>query len=134
MFEDEDGNITTGDVSGTGIVIGTHNRVNVNVQTGVQKEVLSLLEELRHQIETSTLPEGTRNVLVNRVLPDMQAAAKSPQPAPGVERGLSRLNDQLEAVGTTAQKVQGIIGTAAKIASAVGLGIHAVAPFLGSLL
>jgi hypothetical protein len=134
MTDGEKTFIRTGNVSGTGIVLGSDNQTTVVVQTGAEKEILSLVEELRAQIEQSALPEGTKSVLLSRVVPSMQEAAKSPQPAPALKASIERVDDVLASANTAAGNIQGIVASVAKIAGLVGLGIKVVAPFVASLL
>jgi hypothetical protein len=134
MADEEKTFIRTGNVSGTGIVFGSHNQTTVTVQSGTEKEILSLVEELRAQIEQAALPEGAKSVLLSRVVPSMQEAAKSPEPAPALKASIERVNDVLVGAGTTAGNVQGIVASVARIAGLVGLGIKTVAPFVASLL
>ncbi len=134
MTDGEKTFIRTGNVSGTGIVFGSNNQTTVVMQSGTEKEILTLVEELRAQIEQSSLPEGAKSVLLSRVVPSMQEAAKSPQPAPALKASIERVNDVLTTANTAAGNVQGIVASVAKIAGLVGLGIKVVAPFVASLL
>ena len=50
------------------------------------------------------------------------------------ERGLERINDQIEGIGTAAKNVSGIAETATKIAQFAGLTMRTVAPFLAGMV
>ena len=73
-------------------------------------------------------------MLLNKAVPELQKSAETEDPKPGFERGLERINDQLEGVEGVASKVTGIVGTVAKIAATAGLAIKSVAPFLAGLI
>jgi hypothetical protein len=133
-MDNQDSKVTTGNVTGTGIAIGAGAQATVIISQQAQKEVLSLLSLLREQLEKSDLPEGAKNVLLNKAVPEMETAVQSPDPKPALSRGLERINDQLEGVGAAAKNVSGIVDTIAKIAGVVGIGVKAVAPFIASLL
>jgi hypothetical protein len=71
---------------------------------------------------------------MNKALPEMEKGARVGEVKSGLERGLERINDQLEGAGAAAKNVSGIIETVSKIASVVGIAIKTVAPFLAGLL
>jgi len=91
--------ITTGNVTGTGIAIGTGAQATVIINEQVQKEVLSLLSQLRKQVQEADLPEGAKNVLLNKAIPEMESGVRAPEAKPALQRGLERINHQLEAPG-----------------------------------
>ncbi len=126
--------ITTGNVTGTGIAIGTGAQATVIINEQVQKEVLSLLSQLRKQVQEADLPEGAKNVLLNKAIPEMESGVRAPEAKPALQRGLERINDQLEGAGAVAKNVSGIVETVAKIAGTIGLAVKAVAPFIAGLL
>ena len=64
----------------------------------------------------------------------MQEAAKQPDPKPGLTQGIAHLNENLNNVKTTASSVSEIVGTVAKIAGIIGVGIKVAAPFLATFL
>jgi hypothetical protein len=131
---DSDSKITTGNVTGTGIAIGTGAQATVVINQESQKELSSLVSLLREQLQKADLPEGAKNVLLNKAVPEMETALKSPDPKPALQRGLERINDQLEGAGAVAKNVSGIVETVAKIAGVIGLGVKTVAPFIAGLL
>lgn len=131
---DQNSNITTGNVTGTGIAIGTGARASVVINEQAQKELSSLVSLLREQLQKADLPEGTKNVLLNRAVPEMETAVQSQDPKPALQRGLERINDQLEGAGAVAKNVSGIVETVAKIAGIIGVGVKTVAPFIASWL
>jgi hypothetical protein len=126
--------ITTGNITGTGIAIGTGAQATVIINQQAQKEVLSLLSLLREQVQKADLPEGAKKVLLDRAVPEMETALRSPDPKPALERGLERINDQLQGAGAVAKNVAGIVETVSKIAGTVGIAVKVVAPFIASLL
>lgn len=130
----EGGNFRVGNVTGTGIAIGSGASANVVMNQQTQKELTDLLTVLREQVQKAEIPEGAKTVLLQRAMPEMETAARSADPKPAFERGLERINDQLEGAGTTAKNVQGIVDTVAKIASTVGIAVKVVAPFVAGLL
>ena len=73
-------------------------------------------------------------MLLQEAVPEMEAATHSPEPAAGLKTGLEKINDHLESVGTLTGSVSKIVETVGKIASAAGLAIKVVAPFLAGLL
>lgn len=133
-MDPQNGSITTGNISGTGIAVGTGAQATVTIDSGTQKELLSLIAALRAQVQSSALPEGAKTVLLTKAVPEMEAAAASPDAKSGVKSGLQRIDDQLQGVGAVAGSVSGIVETVSKIAGIIGVGVKVVAPFIASLL
>lgn len=131
---DRNSNITTGNVTGTGIAIGTGAHASVVINEQAQKELSSLVSLLREQLQKADLPEGAKNVLLNKAVPEMETAVSSQDPKPALQRGLERINDQLEGAGAVAKNVSGIVDTVARIAGIIGIGVKTVAPFIASWL
>lgn len=129
-----DKSIKVGDISGTGIAVGhgAHSKVTITQQS--RDEVIGLLETLCKEISNANIPDSAKNVLLNKAVPEMDQAIRSADPKSGLERGLERINDQLEGAGAVASNVSGIIDTVTKIAKSAGIAIKTVAPFLAALL
>jgi hypothetical protein len=130
----QNSSITTGNITGTGIAVGPEARATVTFDARAQQELLDLIAALREQVRNSSLPEGAKNVLLTKAVPEMETAAASPDPKSGLSHGLQRIDDQLQGVGAVASSVGGIVQTISKIASVVGLGVKVVAPFIAGLL
>lgn len=128
------GNITTGDITGQGIAVGHGASANVQITQGNLAEIVDALAQLRSDIAAADLPEGAKKVILEKAVPEMEEAVNSPEPRTGLERGLERINDQLEGVGAAAEKVPGILDSVKKIAKAAGVTLSVVAPFLAGLL
>lgn len=126
--------IRTGNITGTGIAVGAGARANVQINQQTQEEVASLLSLLREQLQKAEISEGAKSVLLTKAVPEMEAALRSPDPKPALQRGLERVDDQLQAAGAAARDVSGIVETVTKIAGAVGLAVRTVAPFIAHLL
>ncbi len=131
---EQSGNITTGDISGTGIAVGAGARATVTINQKTQEELTGLFQLLRAEVQKANLSEGAKNVLLTKAVPEMEAAVRSPDPKPAIQRGLERIDDQLQGVNAVAKDVVGIVGTVAKIAGVVGLAVKTVAPFVAGLL
>jgi hypothetical protein len=130
----QNSSVTTGNITGTGIAVGAGAQASVTIDSGAQKELLSLIAALRSHVENSSLPEGAKAVLLTKAVPEMETAAASADPKSGLKSGLQRIDDQLQGVGAVASSVSGIVQTVSKIASVVGLGVKVVAPFIAGLL
>lgn len=128
------GNINVGNIQGTGIAIGHGASADVKINQENRDEIIGLLEQLRAEIKQSSIPEGSKNVLLSKAVPEMEKAMKTEDPKSGLEKGLERINDQLEGVGTVAGNVSGIVQTVAKIAKTAGIAVKIAAPFLSTLL
>ena len=129
--------IKVGNISGTGIAVGDDAKAEVTIIQKTQQnqdEIITLLEKLRKEIANARIPDSTKNVLLNKAVPGMDQAIRSTDPKSGLERGLERINDQLEGAGAVASNVSGIIDTITKIAKSAGIVIKTVAPFVSALL
>jgi hypothetical protein len=125
--------ITTGNIQGTGIAVGTGATANVVTNQATQKELTDLLSSLREQVQKADIPENAKQVVLTGPVQQMETAAHSPDPKPQIQHAMERLNDQLQVLGVTAKNVEGIVSPLAKIASIAGVALHAL-PFLASLL
>ena len=134
MADEKGSSIRTGNVTGQGIAIGPHARASVTINQQTQKELLDLLLQLRSDIQKAQIPDGAKNVLLTKAVPEMEQAVHSADPKSGFERGLERVNDQLQGAGAVANNVSGILTTVVKIAKTIGTGISVAAPYLAALL
>jgi len=134
MSKWNDKSIKAGDVSGTGIAIGHGAQARVTITQQDRHEIVDLLRQLRVEIQQATIPDSTKNVIANKALSEMESALASNDPKSGLAHGIERINDQLEGIGAAASSVSGIVQTITKIASAGGIMVKTVAPFLTSLL
>lgn len=123
-----------GNVSATNLQMGDHNTQNIAMSDADRSQIQSLLSSLHQQIQQAPIPEEARQQITQQVLPEMQQAMKQPDPKPGLAQGLEHLNANLEKASTTASSVSAIVGTVAKIAGIIGVGVKAAAPFLASFL
>ena len=134
MNKQHDESIKTGDISGIGIAVGHGAQASVTIKEENLNEISSLLEQLRAEIEKAVIPDGAKKVLLEKAIPEMERALQSNNPKSGLERGLERINGQLEGIGVVATNVSGIIETVAKIAEFAGIALAGIAPFLSMLL
>lgn len=128
------GNITVGNISGQGIAIGHGAKASVQLSAQQQEELATLVKQLLEEIHKADIPDGAKQVLGQKAAVELVEAVSSPDPAPGLSRGLERINDQLQGLNVGASKVEQIVSSAARIASMVGIGFKAVAPYLAGLL
>jgi len=129
-----DKSIKVGNITGTGIAVGHCAQAEVTITQQSRDEIIGLLEQLRKEITNASIPNSTKNVLLNKAVLGMDQAIRSTDPKSGLESGLERVNDQLEGAGAVASNVSGIIETVTKIAKTAGIVIKTVAPFLSALL
>jgi hypothetical protein len=134
MTDQEGSYISTGDISGQGIAVGPHAQATVTINQQTQKELLDLIQQLQAQIQTAQLPEGAKNVLLTKAVPEMTEAVQSKDPKSGFQRGLERVDEQLQGAGAVAEHVSGIVETVAKIAKTIGIPLLQVAPYLAALI
>lgn len=123
-----------GNISAANLQMGDHNTQNVTVSDADRSELLALLDSLHRQIKQSSIPAEAKQQITQQVIPSMQEAAKQSDPKPGLAQGLEHLNANLEKANTTAGSVSEIVGTVAKIAGIIGIGVKAAAPFLAGFL
>src|SRR5262245_17400013 len=134
MSDQRDHSIHTGDISGMGIAVGHGAQAHVTITQEGREEITKLLEQLTRDIAAADIPSGTRKLLREKAVPEMAEALRAADPKSGLQRGIERINDHLEAVGTVSTSVSGIVDTVTKIAKTAGIAARAVAPFLMSLL
>lgn len=126
--------IKTGNVEGTGIAIGQNVRQSVAINQGPQRELLDLVQQLQAEIQKAQIPDGSKSVLLTKVIPEMNQAAQSDDPKSGFKQSLQRIDDQLQSVGATADHVSGIINTVSSIAKLVGIPLLHFMPYLAALI
>jgi hypothetical protein len=134
MAEEESTYVSTGNVTGTGISIGkdVHTSVTINQQT--QQELLDLIQQLQTEIQSAQIPDGAKSVLLTKAVPEMSQAVQSEDPKAGFQRGLERIDEQLQGAGAVAEHASGIVDTVAKIAKTIGIPLLHAAPYLAALL
>ncbi len=131
----KDNSIRVGDITGAGIAVGSGARAQgtYTVTQEGRNEITELLEQLKKEIATADIPEGVRNVLLGRAVPQMEQALETDDPQSGLERGLERINDQLEGVGAVTKNVSGIAEKAMKVAQFASIAVKSTAPFLAAM-
>ena len=132
MADEKSSYVHTGDVSGTGIAIGQDVTVTINQQT--QQELLDLIKQLQQQIQGAQLPEGAKQVLLEKAVPELTQAVQSEDPKSGFQRGLERVDEQLQGAGAVAEHASGIVDTVAKIAKTIGIPLLHAAPYIAALI
>ena len=134
MADEKSSYVHTGNVSGTGIAIGQDVQATVTITQGQQQELLELIKQLQQQIQEAQLPDGAKNVLLEKAVPEMTQAVQSEDPKSGFQRGLERVDEQLQGAGATAEHVSGILDTVGKIAKTIGIPLLHAAPYIAALI
>ncbi len=134
MAEEKSSYVNTGNVSGTGIAIGQDVQATVTINQQTQKELLDLIKQLQQQIQDAQLPEGAKTVLLEKAVPEMTQAVQSEDPKSGFQRGLERVDEQLQGAGAVAEHASGIVDTVAKIAKTIGIPLLHAAPYIAALI
>ena len=132
MADEKSSYVHTGDVSGTGIAIGQDVTVTINQQT--QQELLDLIKQLQEEIQSAQIPDGAKAVLLEKAVPEMTQAVQSEDPKSGFQRGLERVDEQLQGAGAVAEHASGIVDTVAKIAKTIGIPLLHAAPYIAALI
>ena len=132
MADEKSSYVHTGNVSGTGIAIGQDVQVTITQQT--QSELLDLIKQLQQQIQEAQLPDGAKAVLLEKAVPEMAQAVQSDDPTSGLQRGLERVDEQLQGAGAVAEHASGIVDTVAKIAKTIGIPLLHAAPYIAALI
>jgi hypothetical protein len=122
-------------VGGTGIAVGSGATSNVSIaNTADQQQLLKLIEDLKAEIQKSTMPDAMKSTIVESVVQPMREDVKAPEAKGKLEAGLEKLNLLVKASGA-AQSELATIGTiAGMIAKFGGIAFHTVAPFLAGFL
>jgi thiamine phosphate synthase YjbQ (UPF0047 family) len=134
MAEEKSSYVNTGNVSGTGIAIGQDVQATVTINQQTQQELLDLIKQLQQQIQDAQLPEGAKTVLLEKAVPEMTQAVQSEDPKSGFQRGLERVDEQLQGAGAVAEHASGIVDTVAKIAKTIGIPLLHAAPYIAALI
>jgi thiamine phosphate synthase YjbQ (UPF0047 family) len=134
MAEEKSSYVNTGNVSGTGIAIGQDVQATVTINQQTQQELLDLIQQLQQQIQAAQLPEGAKTVLLQKAVPEMTQAVQSEDPKSGFQRGLERIDEQLQGAGAAAEHASGIVDTVAKIAKTIGIPLLHAAPYIAALI
>jgi len=134
MAEEEGSYIHTGNISGEGIAVGPHAQATVTINEQTQRELLDLIQELQQEIQNARLPEGAKSVLLAKAVPEMTQAVQSEDPQSGFQRGLERIDEQLQGAGAAAEHASGIVDTVAKIAKTIGIPLLHAAPYIAALI
>jgi O6-methylguanine-DNA--protein-cysteine methyltransferase len=134
MAEEKSSYVNTGNVSGTGIAIGQDVQATVTINQQTQQELLDLIKQLQQQIQDAQLPEGAKAVLLEKAVPEMTQAVQSEDPKTGFQRGLERVDEQLQGAGAVAEHASGIVDTVAKIAKTIGIPLLHAAPYIAALI
>jgi hypothetical protein len=64
----------------------------------------------------------------------MSQAVQSEDPKSGFQRGLERIDEQLQGAGAAAEHASGIVSTVAQIAKTIGIPLLHAAPYLAALI
>lgn len=134
MANEKSSYVNTGDVSGTGIAIGQDVQASVTINQQTQQELLDLIKQLQAEIQKAQLPDGAKAVLLEKAVPEMTQAVQSEDPKSGFQRGLERIDEQLQGAGVAAEHVSGILDTVGKIAKTVGVPLLRAAPYIAALI
>ena len=73
-------------------------------------------------------------MLLTKAVPEMAQAVQSDDPKSGLQRGLERIDEQLQGAGAVAEHASGIVDTVAKIAKTIGIPLLKAAPYLAALI
>ena len=116
------------------IAIGQDVQATVTINQQTQQELLDLIKQLQQQIQDAQLPEGAKTVLLEKAVPEMTQAVQSEDPKSGFQRGLERVDEQLQGAGAVAEHASGIVDTVAKIAKTIGIPLLHAAPYIAALI
>jgi hypothetical protein len=134
MTEGQGSHISTGNISGTGIAVGDHAQASVTINQQTQQELLDLITQLQQQIQAAQIPDGAKQVILQKAVPEMTQAVQSEDPKGGFQRGLERIDEQLQGAGAVADHASGIVDTVAKIAKTIGIPLLHAAPYIAALI
>jgi hypothetical protein len=134
MADEKSSYVHTGDVSGTGIAIGQDVQATVTINQQTQQELLDLIKQLQQEIQNAQIPDGAKQVILEKAVPEMTQAVQSEDPKGGFQRGLERIDEQLQGAGAVAEHASGIVDTVAKIAKTIGIPLLHAAPYIAALI
>jgi thiamine phosphate synthase YjbQ (UPF0047 family) len=114
--------------------MGTNVQATVTITQQTQQELLDLIQQLQAEIQKAQIPDGAKDVLLTKAVPEMSQAVQSDDPKSGLQRGLERIDEQLQGAGAVAEHASGIVDTVAKIAKTIGIPLLHAAPYLAALI
>jgi hypothetical protein len=128
---DNSGTYVGGGISGTGIAVGQGATSNVSIANAAdQQQLLKLIEDLKAEIQKSSMPDAMKSTIVESVVQPMQQDVKAPEAKGKLESGLEKLNLLVKASGAAQSELSTIGAIAGMIAKFGGIAFHTVAPFL----
>jgi hypothetical protein len=129
------GTYVGGSISGTGIAVGAGASVHNSIGNAAdQQQLAKLIEELKAEIQKSSMPDAMKSTIVESVVQPMSQDVKAPEAKSKLESGLEKLNLLVKASGAAQSELATIGSIAGMIARFGGIAFHAVAPFLAGLL
>lgn len=129
------GTYVGGSISGTGIAVGQNATSNVSITNAAdQQQLYKLIDDLKAEIQKSSMPEPMKNTLVTNVVEPMHSEVKSPEAKSKFTSFLEKLNLLSQASGATQKELETIGSIAGLIAKFGGIAFHTAAPFLAGLL
>jgi hypothetical protein len=128
---DNSGTYVGGSISGTGIAVGQGATSNVSIANAAdQQQILKLIEDLKAEIQKSSMPDAMKSTIVESVVQPMQQDVKAPEAKSKLQSGLEKLNLLVKASGAAQSELATIGSIAGMIAKFGGIAFHTVAPFL----
>jgi len=130
-MSDNSGTYVGGNITGTGIAVGPGATSNVSIANAAdQQQLLKLIEELKAEIQKSSMPDAMKNTIVESVVQPMHEDVKAPEAKSKLESALEKLNLLIKASGAAQSELSTIGTIAGMIAKFGGIAFHTVAPFL----
>ncbi|GEM_PF-2565123 len=134
-MRDNSGTYVGGSVSGQGIAIGAGASARASIHNAAdQQRLLKLIDELKAEIQKSSMPDAMKSTIVESVVQPMSQDVKEPEAKSKLESGLEKLNLLVKASGAAQSELTAIGSIAGTIAKFGGIAFHTVAPFLAGLL
>lgn len=134
IMRDNSGTFVGGNVSGAGNAIGAGATSNISITNAAdQQQLLKLIEDLRAEIQKSSMPDAMKSAIVDGVVQPMQQDVKAPEAKSKLESGLEKLNLLVKASGAAQSELTTIGTIAGMIAKFGGIAFHTAAPFLAGL-
>jgi len=130
-MSDNSGTYVGGNITGTGIAVGQGATSNVSIANAAdQQQLLKLIEDLKAEIQKSSMPDAMKNTIVESVVQPMHEDVKAPEAKSKLESALEKLNLLIKASGAAQSELSTIGTIAGMIAKFGGIAFHTVAPFL----
>ena len=130
-MSDNSGTYVGGNITGTGIAVGPGATSNVSIANAAdQQQLLKLIEDLKAEIQKSSMPDAMKNTIVESVVQPMHEDVKAPEAKSKLESALEKLNLLIKASGAAQSELSTIGTIAGMIAKFGGIAFHTVAPFL----